>query len=382
MELIDPGELTRLAQDMIRIPSVCGDEEKVALFLAKKFAEWGYDVTMDEVTPRRPNVYATLRGKSGGPTLMYNGHIDVVPPGDGWDDEPYSGTIKGGRLYGRGAADMKGPLASMIIAANALKMVRAELKGNLVITAVVDEEENQKGTQQIVDRKMKADFAIIGEATGLEVCIAHKGDVTCEITTTGKAAHSSVLHEGVNAIYKMSKIIDAIERFSLELEAKKTHPLLGCATISIGTIEGGTVSSAVPGFCKIKVDRRTLPDETAQTGKKELEDLIAELASEDSCLVGDVKILIDALPMKISEDQPVVVALRKAITEITGHDPRIMSAPYTTDAGILVNKGRIPTVVFGPGDIGQFHRPNESISIDDMTAAAKIYALTALQLLS
>ena len=382
MESVDSGELTRLAQDIVRIPSVYGDEEKVALFLANKFKEWGFEVTVDEVLPKRPNVYAVLRGQSASPTLMYNGHMDVVPPGDGWTNEPYSGLLRDGRLYGRGTADMKGPLASMMIAANALKRAQVELKGNLLITAVVGEEENQKGTLQVADRRMRAEFAVVGEPTELRVCIAHKGDVTVEITTTGKAAHASVLHQGTNAIYKMRRIIEAIEKFSLELEARKTHPLLGGATISVGTIEGGTISSAVPALCKIMVDRRTLPDESGEMAEAELESLVEKLRREDPDLVAHVKTVVDALPMEISEDHDLVRTLRKAVKEILGHDPEVQGVPYTTDGGILASRAKIPTVVFGPGDIDLAHRPDESIPVDEMCAAAKIYALTALHLLS
>jgi acetylornithine deacetylase/succinyl-diaminopimelate desuccinylase family protein len=382
MESVDSEELTSLAQDIVRIPSVYGDEEKVALFLANKFKQWGFEVTVDEVLPRRPNVYAVLRGKSESPTLMYNGHMDVVPPGDGWTEDPYSGLLRGGRLYGRGAADMKGPLASMMIAANALKRAQVELKGDLVITAVVGEEENQKGTLQVADRKMRADFAVVGEPTELKVCIAHKGDVTYEITTAGKAAHASVLHQGMNAIYKMRRIIEAIEKFSVELEARRSHPLLGTATISVGTIEGGTISSAVPAFCKIMVDRRTLPDEGGEKGKAELEGLVEKLRRDDSDLVAHVKTVVDALPMEIPEDHDLVRTIRRAAKEILGEDPEVQGVPYTTDGGILANRSKIPTLVFGPGDIGQAHRPDESIPVEEMFAAAKIYALTALHLLS
>lgn len=382
LELVGSEELTSLAKDIVRIPSVYGDEEKVALFLANKFKQWGFEVTVDEVLPRRPNVYAVLRGRSASPTLMYNGHMDVVPPGDGWTDDPYSGLLRGGRLYGRGAADMKGPLASMMIAANALKRARVELKGDLVITAVVGEEENQKGTLQVADRKMRADFAVVGEPTELKVCIAHKGDVTYEITTAGKAAHASVLHQGINAIYKMRRIIEAIEKFSLELETRKTHPLLGSATMSVGTIAGGTISSAVPASCTIMVDRRTLPDESREIGKAELESLVEELRREDPDLVAHVKTVVDALPMQIPEDHDLVRTLRKAVKEVLGRDLGIEGVPYTTDGGILASRAKIPTVVFGPGDIRQAHQPDESIPVDEMFSAAKIYALTALRLLS
>lgn len=367
---------------MVRIPSISGDEEKVALFLAGKMRGYGLEIMVDEVQPRRPNVYGVLRGKAGKPILMLNGHIDVVPPGEGWSDDPYSGLLRADRVYGRGSADMKGPLASMIIAAKALTKVDVELKGNLMITAVVAEEENQAGTKRVVDRKMKADFAVVGEPTQLNICIAHKGDVAYEITTSGKAAHASVLHEGINAIYKMKKVIDAIEKFGFELEARKRHPLLGPSTISVGTIEGGTISAAVPAFCRIKVDRRLLPGEDAETGKKELEGLIENLRKQDPDLVGRVRTLVEAPPMETGQDEAIVTGLRQVALKVTGRDPGISGVPYTTDGAILVKNGGIPTVIFGPGDIKQAHQPNESIPVDEMVTAAKIYAIAALEFLS
>lgn len=374
------SEVVALSQEMVRIPSISGEEEKLALFVAGKLKEYGLEVTVDEVLPGRPNVYGVLRGKIGKPILMYNGHTDVVPPGEGWTDDPYSGVLRAGRIFGRGSADMKGPLASMMIAAKALKGAGVELRGNLVITAVIAEEENQMGTRRVVDGPIKGEFAIVGEPTRLNVCTAHKGDVAYEITTIGKAVHASVLHEGINAIYKMKEVIDSIEKFAVELEKRKRHPLLGPSTISVGTIEGGTIPAAVPAFCKIKLDRRLLPGEDAETGKKELESLIDSLKERDPDLVADVRTIVEVPPMETRQDHAIVRTIREVVLEVTGRDPGIEGVPYTTDGAILVKKG-IPTVIFGPGDIKQAHQPDEWISVDEMVTATRIYAQTALQLL-
>lgn len=382
VKFIETDELTKLAQDLVRIPSEPGDEQKVAVFIANKMKQWGFHVTLDEVFPNRPNVYGIVRGKTETPALIYNGHIDVQPPGDGWTDDPYSGLLRTGRIYGRGSADMKGPLASMMVAAKALKNSEVELKGNLMITAVVDEERYGSGTKRLVERKTKADFAVIGEPTVLDIFTAHKGTTDYEITTTGKAAHSSVPHEGINAIYKMAKIVDAIQEFSVELERREKHPLLGFATVNVGTISGGIIPWAVPASCKIAVDRRILPHEDGEKGKKELEEIVERLRREDPGLAAEVRIHGGSPPMETPADHIGVRALREAVISVTGQDPGIKGAPYTTDGGILVNEGNIPAVVFGPGDIRQAHRPDEFIIVDEMITAAKIYALTALKLLS
>jgi acetylornithine deacetylase/succinyl-diaminopimelate desuccinylase-like protein len=222
----------------------------------------------------------------------------------------------------------------------------------------------------------------VGEPTRLGICTAHKGDVAYEVTTSGKAAHASVLHEGINAIYKMKKIIDAIEKLDEELEARKKHPLLGTSTMSVGTIEGGTIPAAVPASCKIKVDRRLLPSEDAEMGKRELEGLIDNLRKQDPDLVARVRVVVDAPPMETRQDEAIVTVLRDAVVKVTGADPGITGVPYTTDGAILVKNGGIPTVIFGPGDIRQAHQPNECIPVDEMVTATKIYALTALELLS
>lgn len=381
LDLVDARELVSLAQEMVRIPSISGDEAKIASFVARKMGMYGLEVSVDEVFPGRPNVYGTLPGKAGKPTLIYNGHMDVVPPGEGWRDDAYSGTLRAGRVYGRGSADMKGGLASMMVAAKVLRDTGAVLKGNLVVSAVVAEEETGMGTRHMTRGAIRGDFAIVGEPTRLNVCIAHKGDVSYQITTIGKAAHASVAHEGLNAIYKMSKVIDSLQKLNEQLEERKKHPLLGSATLSVGTIEGGTISAAVPAFCKIGVDRRLLPGENAETGKAELESLIISLRREDPDLIATVKTIVEVPGLETSRDSMIVRGLNRAVLEIVGREPEVKGAPYTSDGGILGQTGTM-TVIFGPGDITQAHQPDEWISVDEMVSAAKIYALTALRLLS
>ena len=382
VELIMPDDLTKLVQDIVRIPSVSGDEEEVASFMADKMKEWGMEVTTDYVLPRRPNIYGVLRGEAEGPKLLFNGHTDIVPPGHGWEDDPYSGLIREGRLHGRGSADMKGGLAAMMFAAKALKQAAVELRGSLTISAVIAEEDDQKGTLRLVERKTKTDLAVVGEPTELNVCNTHKGDATYEITAKGKSAHSSVPHEGINAIYKMSKVVNAIEEFSDQLQRRNTHPSLGSATMSVGTISGGDIPWNVPSSCRILVDRRILPDENAETGRNELESILQEFRDHDLDFATEVKLNTYSPAMETPPDHMLVRVFSDMIAKVTGQNPQVKGIPYTTDGGILNKTLHVPTIVFGPGDIRHAHKPDESIALSEVFSAAKVYALAALHILS
>lgn len=380
---IDDRFIIELARDMIKIPSVNppGGEGEVAAFLSSKMEEIGLKVRGEEVFPGRPNIYGVIGGKRGHPILNLNGHLDVVPPGKGWSMDPHGGIVRDGRLYGRGACDMKAGIAAMVGAAKAILDAGAELEGDLLISAVVDEEAEEAGIKHMVEKGIRSDYAVVGEPTEMEICIACKGDIYYEIVTEGLSAHASVPKEGINAIYKMMKIIDAIKAFSTKLEGRR-HSLLTPPTINVGTIEGGTITSAVPAHCRITVDRRILPNETPEGGKRELEALIEDLRREDPELKARVSILMEALPMEVSEDEEIFKTMQEAIEEVLGYRPSPKGFTAVCDAQVLVNQAKTPTVIFGPGSISQAHKPDEYVEIDQVIDAAKIYAMTALNLLS
>jgi len=306
--------------------------------------------------------------------------LDVVPEGRGWSFDPFGGQVEDGKLYGRGAADMKGGLAAMLIAAKAIKDSNLELSGELVITCVVDEEETGKGTRHALTKHITADYAIVGEPTSLMVATASKGDINFEIRTIGKAAHSSRPYEGVNAIHKMAKIIHHIEVHNEQLKAI-SHPLLGHPTISVDFIEGGTTPWIVPENCRIIVDRRTLPGENAETTRRELELLINRIREKDPELITEIRCSQDASASEISQNEKIVQVVHEEISRILRKDAEIVGLSATTDARFLINDAKIPTVIFGPGDISRAHKPDEYVDLNEVQLAAQTYARVALRLL-
>jgi acetylornithine deacetylase/succinyl-diaminopimelate desuccinylase family protein len=377
-------ETVALVQEMVRIPSVNppGDERLMVEFLDKRLGGMGAQVETWDVHPGRPDLVATFKGTGERPCLVFNGHTDVVPPGSGWTALPYGGNIRDRRIYGRGATDMKGGIAAMIMAMDAMRKVGVSLRGTLKIAAVADEEETQAGTRVMVERGLEADFGIVGEPTELVPVIAHKGDFYFDITTRGKAFHGSMPDKGINAIRKMVKVIDAIDELAERLQ-DRVHPVVGPPTINVGTIHGGTLTCIVPDTCTIQADRRVTPSEEKEAVIQEMRDLLEHLRQDDPEFVAEMEMPVLALPMEIKPDEPIVKTLRWATEAVTGKDPGVGGWSATCDANYLVNDAHIPTVIFGPGSIaGQAHKPDEYIEIEELMQGTRVYALTLLELLT
>jgi len=374
---IKESDLVNLTRDLVRLRSINppGEEREAAEFVAKWMRNLGLAVDMYEALPGRPNVVGTLKGKSGNPVLMVNGHLDVVPEGDraSWSVDPFGGELKSGRLYGRGANDMKGAIASALIATKAIVESGAELDGDLMLAAVVDEEVSGAGTQRLVDKGYRADMAVVAEPTELKLHIAHKGLARVEIVTKGKAAHGSNPRAGLNAIYKMSKVVSALEAFLPELEKRK-HPLVGNCSINVGTVQGGTKFNVVPDLCRIEVDRRLIPREPPDNVGREISEILTRLKSKDPELEAEHNIMRMMEPAEIGAEEPIVKLARKAVQKVTGVDPGISGFMATTDMRVLVNQAKIPTVIMGPGNLAQAHVADEFVEIRQLVDAAKIYA--------
>lgn len=376
-------EIVTLAQELVRIPSENppGNEKPVAEYLGQHLQGLGMQVKDVDVHPGRPNVVGTWDTGFAGPTLLFNGHLDVVPPGDGWSVDPFGGEVKNGKLYGRGACDMKGPIAAIVAAIKAVRRANVPLRGRVILTGVVGEEEDQSGTRQIVADGIQADYAICAEPTSLVPVIAHKGDFYYDITTIGKAAHGSVPHLGINAVVKMVPVIEGVLRLSERLK-EKSHHLCGHPTVSIGIIKGGNITCAVPDRCTLSLDRRLIPGELPEEALAEVQAVVDEVAKADPEFQAEIKNPVQALPMEIAPDEPIVVALRCQTEAVIGKDPGVEGWNATCDANMLVNDAGIPTCIFGPGDIsGQAHKPDEHIDIDELVMGAQVYALTIADLL-
>jgi acetylornithine deacetylase len=277
-------EITTLLQQLVAIDSINPDlvaggagEQEIARFVANWLDQAGVEVTLDESTPGRPSVVGMVRGSGGGGrSLLLNAHLDTV--GVTGMERPHDPVVDGNRLYGRGAYDMKGGLAAiMIVAAQAKKL---PLRGDVILTAVADEEFASLGTQSIV-RRWHADAAIVTEPTALRLCVAHKGFVWLEITTQGRAAHGSRPDLGCDAIVKMGKILVGLEQLDLSLRAVATHPLLGSGSLHASLIVGGQELSSYPESCTLQVERRTIPGETRELVEAEIQELLEQIQRAD-----------------------------------------------------------------------------------------------------
>lgn len=377
---IDRDDVTRLLKKLIEIesvnPSVEGGigESEISNFIADHLKSIGMEVYTQDVVDDRFNVIGILRGEGGGRNLMMNGHTDTVGV-KGMTIDPFKPFIENDNIHGRGACDMKGPLAGMITAVKALVNSGIKLNGDLLISAVVDEEYESIGTEKLI-QEYRSDAVIVGEPTNFQIGISHKGFVWLEIETFGKAAHGSVPEKGIDAIAKMAKIISRIP--SLEKAyVKKKHDLVGVPKIHTSMIKGGSEWSIVPDFCRLKLERRTIPGETSSIVIDEFNQILKELSAEDPLFSAKVKKIFEGQPMEIAPDEAIVQNLRLAVQGIRRTEPRVLGEPYWTDASIFVNDASIPACLFGPGDIVLAHSADEFIKIGDVVDSAKIYALTA-----
>lgn len=400
---IDTDRLSDLAARLVRIPSTSGREGDVARFLATYLGDAGFSVELQEVEGGpggssaagglasdrsdsrekqdggRFNVIAVY-GR-GTPRLLLTGHTDVVPPGTGWTIDPYAGELRDGRLVGRGAADMKGGIASMVEAALMIRASAAAPRGQLMLAFVVGEEVDQSGTRALIERQGNgADYAIVGEPTELRPVVCHKGLLSLSITVGGRAAHASRPNEGVNAIDGMHLFLDRLRPLRAAVSGK-AHPLAGTASLIPGTVRGGEVSNMVPAECTLELDRRLLPGEQAGEALAEIEGLARNLRREHPELRFRVEPGLVEAPMEIARDSRIVAELRTATREVRGSDPGASGWSATCDAGLLAARGGIPSVVFGPGSLSQAHRSDEEVEVAELADAARIYSLVASRLL-
>ncbi len=382
MNRINSFDAGKLVSQLVRIPSENpgGSEEDIAEFVNEKMEEIGLNVKKIISKPGRPNVVGQYYGNDKKPVLMLNGHLDTVPIGnrDLWSIDPIGGIIKEGKVYGRGSADMKGGLASMILAAKALKELDIPLAGNLILAMVVDEEITGMGTRDLLNKGIRADAAIVCEGSNLKVHNSHKGILTLEVMVLGKSAHASIPHQGVNAIYRMSQICLMLEKqqknFMKEFRDQE-HP-----TISVGTIQGGIKTNVVPNSCIITIDRRVLPREDVDKIKEDINLMISEVKKEESDFKVTVREILYAEPSIISENERIITHIRNAIEEFN-LDFKLTSYPATCDMRYLLNQANISTAIFGPGKLGLAHIEDEYIEIEQVVNAAKIYSHVAISML-
>ncbi len=374
----EPFDPTRLLRDLVALPSVnpMGRpaqgpeffEHRVTAYLEDFFRNLGVPCQRQVVAPLRENIVARCELPGARRTIMLEAHQDTVPT-DNMTIDPFGAKIEGGRLYGRGACDIKGGMASMLAAFARVVREKPPNAANVIMACSVDEEHTFKGVQRLVQAGLKADAAIVAEPTNLHIVHAHKGVVRWHVSTLGRSCHSSSPEQGVNAIYRMGRLLTAIERYAEKLRASSSDPLLGPPTLSVGRIEGGTSVNTVPDRCRIEVDRRLIPGEDPLAAPGQLQAFLRGEGGIDfpfECTEPWMSKV--ALGPEGSED--VVRRLGEAIDSVRGSH-RVMPVPYGTDASTLAAAGT-PAVVFGPGDIAKAHTCDEWVPLDEVEQAAEI----------
>ncbi|WP_240911075.1 M20 family metallopeptidase [Paludisphaera soli] len=373
-------ESTRLLSDLIAIPSVnpmgrsvSGPEyyeARIGGFLEAWLREAGIPVERQVVAPGRVNLLARFESpEPGARRLLFDVHQDTVPV-EGMTIPPFEPRVEGGRVYGRGSCDVKAGMAAMLLAFRRLWNERPAGSASVVLALTVDEEYTHLGSDLLAETQKGIDLAIVAEPTKLDLVPWHKGSVRWKIRTRGVACHSSTPDLGVNAIYRMAHVVDALAGHARELADSTPHDRLGLPTLSVGRIEGGRSVNVVPDFCEIEIDRRILPGETWQGC---VEQARAAVVARAGGLEGvEFEEPWGRMPALETPLGPWLDPLLKAVEAATGRAPALVGVPYGTDAGPLGEVG-IPAIVFGPGDIAQAHTRDEWVEIDQVTTAVEAY---------
>ena len=373
------GDAVALTRELIRVDSrnpslVPGGpgESAIARALGDVLLSWGLRVELRDAAAGRPNVIARA-GKPGGRSLMFNGHLDVVGV-DGMVHPPWDAAERDGAIYGRGSSDMKAGVASMCAAA---ARVAADLDGEVIVTAVVDEEYESIGTRSIVESGVRADAAVVTEPTRLAIMPAHLGFVWIDVTTHGRAAHGSRWDLGVDAIRHAGLVLAELDRMDSDILPTRAHPLLGRPSVHASLISGGIGMSTYPDRCTLRIERRTIPGENAAQVCGEIEDACRRAGTGRATFRAEVEVTFAQEPSDVSPDAPIVGALKTALRSC---DEPVRTEGMTawTDAALL-NAAGIPAICFGPGDIALAHAAEEYVSIGEIERATKVLAQLAHQ---
>ena len=358
-----------LLESLVKIPSVCGDESKIAEFIKNWLTERNLPVEMLEVKPNRPDVICRLKGRGDGPKLLLNGHMDTVAPGEGWVRDPFGARVEGGRMYGRGTVDMKSGLASILVAAAECKEEGLPGKGELIVTAVVDEESIDLGTYALIQKGTTkgVNLALVSEATDLNVVTGHRGRTVFDVEVHGRAAHSMWPEHGVNAVDNAATLVKSLPKLN-----SPTHPRLGKATVNVLKIEGGQVDvMLVPEHCRMVIDRCLVPGYNSKAALEDLNQLIREVGVDATA-----KLFLRETPFcepfEIPEEDRNVQMVMGAATKVLGKTPKIDFHPGPCDSCILVDPGRVPTLEFGPSG-GRLHESDEFVDLDSVRKTTAVY---------
>lgn len=345
-----------------------GNEYNVAMFCANKLREIGLEVVVDEFLPQRVNVTA-YAGNKDDIGIVFNGHMDVVIANGTWEYPPYSGTTVDGYIWGRGSADMKSGCAAMIAAIKALKLLGCEMNKGICISLVADEEAINAGAKRLKQTtELKADACVVCEPTKLQVHYGNRGYTSFFVRTHGVACHASEPKKGKNAIYQMAGVIKKLQAFADELE-HRTNDQLGCISLSVGVIRGGTSLNMVPDLCEIEVESRVFTGMDATTMLMELQKLLAGEA--------EVEIRSNLFASLVPLDSRIVKTAAECVRDVIEKEAIITKFPACSEASFFSEGYGIPTILLGPGDIACAHKANERVAIHEVEKAVDIYMAIA-----
>lgn len=404
--------LYSFCQTLVQTPSLPGQEARVQAIVAAKLEAIGLEVATvsstrgeleshpafcDDGIPveQRVNIVGRWRGKQdrrAGPrrvSLILNGHVDVVSPGNEalWEHSPWSGCIRDGKLFGRGSCDMKAGLASAIVAVEALRHIGVEPQGDVLVESVSGEESGGVGTLSTIVKGYRADSAVILEPTNLHLCVVQSGALTFRLRITGRSAHACIKHLGVSAIDKACRVLDAVARLEQERHVAFHHPLYAdpmcVAPISIGTISGGDWHSTVPAQVVLEGRFGVLPGERVEEARAALRATLDKLGTLDPWLREHPPVLEwfegQFESGATDPNAPIVRVLGDSHRAITGREPALNGVTYGSDLRLFTNHADTPTVLYGPGSVLQAHTVNEFIALEDVLTAAQVLALTIYQ---
>ncbi|MGK7223144.1 M20 family metallopeptidase [Kocuria flava] len=384
---IEPDDVVALTRALVDAggENPGGTEERTAEVLAEAGRARGLAVRTDPVVPGRPNVDVELPpgGPVGdGPGLLFLGHSDVVPAGPGWSREPFRSVVEHGRLYGRGATDMKGGLAAVLVAVAALRRAGAPLAGPVRLACTVDEEDLGTGIRHLTRRGLGRAFrgCVVAEPTDLQTVVACRGDAYLELEVTGVPAHSGRPADGRNAIDAAARVLELVRADHARLQ-QDLDPLLGAGSWNVGRIEGGRTTSMVAPSCRVWLDRRLMPGEDPHRIVQELLAAVAAAGIDRDGITVAAEVTMAMPGFRTPADHPLVTTAHGAVAELGG-PASVGGWTAACDGGFVARDHGVPTVVMGPGGLNdQAHQVDESVGTDELVLAARAYALTALRLL-
>ena len=375
MTQINKKKINKLLQDLVKIDSVnpslvsgAAGEADIAEYLREWMTARGMEATITEIEPGRVNAVGVLKGSGGGKSMMLNGHTDTVGV-DYMTIDPFDPKIEGNKLYGRGSADMKGGLAASMAAIDVIIEQGIELRGDIVLAGVCDEEYASIGTEHLM-KDVHVDAAIVGEPTEQNIQVAHKGFAWIDVVTHGFAAHGSAYKIGVDAIAKMGHVLIGLEALQSILE-EDHHQLVGPGSVHASIISGGQELSTYPDKCKLEVERRLIPGEKREDIEIEMQNLLKSLSEGDPKFKADYEITFYRGPMEISPEEEICRLLRE-VSKKNGVEPRFVGGSGWMDTQIIYDKG-IPAVAYGPSGEG-YHGAVEWVDLDTVYHVATVQA--------